>query len=78
MPAVLIVLSLLGIVFFGVRLVAEPGSWATDALGIDACLFLGVRSLTVKRSDRKIGSSPLLHEVLDQATLEEALGRQLT
>lgn len=76
MPPVFIVLSFLGLVFFGVRLVTDPESWAIDALGIAACLFLGARNLTVMRSDRRIASSPLLHEVLDQATLEEALASE--
>jgi len=76
MSAVLMVVSFLGLVFFGTRLVTDPESWATDALGFAACLFLGARGLTVKRSDRKIAASPLLHEVLDQATLEEALASE--
>ena len=77
MPAsVFLLLSLVGLVFFGLRLVSDPEGWQTYVLGIAACIFLGVRNLKVIRTTRKVASSPSVREVDDRATLNEALGRE--
>ena len=76
MPVALILLSLLGTVFFGIRLVTDPAGWPTDVLGVAACLFVGVRNATVIRSNRQITSAPSVREVSDHRTLDEALGSE--
>ena len=68
----LIVLSLLGIAFFGTRLVTEP-TGLTDVLGIAVCLFVCARNAKVIRSNWKITSTASVREVRDPATLDEAL-----
>ena len=76
MPVALILFSLLGIVFFGVRLVTDPASGLADVLGIAVCLYVCVRNATVIRSNRKIASAPSVREVRDLAMLNEALGSE--
>ena len=76
MPAVFLVLSFLGLVFFSVRWLMDPSSWAVNAIGIAACLFLGARHLTTRRSNQRLVSSPVLRDVHDQATLDEAFASE--
>ena len=76
MPVPLILLSLLGVAFFGIRLVTVPAGWPIDVLGIAVCLFVCARNTKIIRSNRKITSTPSVREVRDPATLEEALGSE--
>ena len=76
MPTVFLVLALLGLVFFGVRLVADLGSWVTDAVGVVASVLLGARQVTVLRPARKVAVSPRLREVRDQPTLKKVLASE--
>ena len=73
MPAVFLVLSLLGLVFFGIRLVSDPSGWPTYVLGIAGCLVLGARNLKVIQTNRTIAASTRVHDVHDHVTLDEAL-----
>ena len=74
MPSMIILLSLVGLVFLGIRLATDPGNWTTYGLGVVACLFVLARNAKVIRSNRKIASTPSLHEIRDSATLSEVLG----
>ena len=73
MPVALILLSLLGIAFFGSRLIVDPAGWLAHALGIGVCVFIGARNAKVVRSNRRIALTPTIHDVSDPATLDEAL-----
>jgi len=72
----LVVFSLLGIAFFGTRLVTAPAGWLTDGLGIAVCLVVCARNAKVIRSNRRITSTGSVREVRDRATLNEALGSE--
>jgi len=69
----LVALALVGAVFFTVRLVADPQGWPAAAGGLLACLFLGLRHAAVLRANRRVGVSPALRRITDDAVLEEAL-----
>ena len=72
----LIALSLLGIAFFGTRLVTAPAGWLTDVSGIAVCLFVCTRNAKVILSNRRITSTGSVREVRDPVTLNEALGSE--
>ena len=88
MPAVLVIFSLVGLIFFSVRLATDPGGWPFHALGIAACLFVAARNVNVLRSAQKVAAAtagpvrpataatPMLREIRDTVTLDEALGSQ--
>ena len=76
MRVALILVSLLGIAFFGIRLVTDPAGWPTYALGISAGLFMCARNAKIIRSHRKITSAPSVREVRDPQTLDEALASE--
>ena len=76
MPIVFLVLALLGLVFFAVRLVTDPGSGATDTVGVVASILLGARQATILRSVRTIAAAPRLREVRDASTLKKVLASE--
>ena len=95
MPAVLIIFSLVGLIFFSIRLATDPAGWPFHALGLAACLFVAARNVKVLLSARKVvaattrpvvpmpgitgadtAAPPMLREILDSVTLDEALGSQ--
>jgi len=65
MPVAIILLSLLGVAFFGIRAVANPAGWPADALGIAVCFIVGVHYAKVIRSNRRIASMTTIREVSD-------------
>ena len=73
MPVALILFSLLGIAFFGIRLIVDPAGWPAHALGIGVSVFVGARNAKVVRSNRRIALTPTIRDVSDPATLDEAL-----
>ena len=76
MPGALILLSLLGIVLLGIRVVTDPAGWPTYALGIAVCLFVCARNATAIQSNRKMASASSVREVRDSTMLDEALGSE--
>ena len=73
MPAALILVSAVGVLFFAGRLATDPAGWPTYAAGIAALVFVGARNARVIRSNRALDTMPALHPVEDEATLEAAL-----
>ena len=69
----MIVFSLTGLVFFGIRFVLGPENWPAHALGVSVCLIMFARNAKVSRSSRNVSSAASLRAVLDTATLDEAL-----
>jgi len=76
MPAALILVSVVGLVFFGSQMLTDPAGWATNAVGVAACLFVITRNATVIGSNRKIMSTAGLRDIHDPATLDEALASE--
>jgi bacillithiol system protein YtxJ len=105
MPAVLVIFSLVGLIFFSIRLATDPAGWPFHVLGLAACLFVAARNVKVLLSARKVvaattrpvvpmpgitggtassvrsesadtAAPPMLREILDSVTLDEALGSQ--
>ena len=72
----MIVFSLAGLVFFGIRFVSGPENWPAHALGLTVCLIMFARNAKVIRSSRNASSAASLRAVLDTATLDEALGSE--
>lgn len=72
----MIVFSLAGLVFFGIRFVFEPLNWPVHALGVTVCLVMFARNAKVIRSSRNVSSAASLHPVRDLATLDEAVGSE--
>ena len=72
----MIVFSLAGLVFFGIRFVLEPENWPAHALGVTVCLIMFARNAKVIRSSRNASSAASLHAVRDLATLDEAVGSE--
>ena len=62
-----------GIVFFAIRLAADPANWPTYAFGVAACVFVWIRYAKVIQSNRRVASAPSLHEIQDRAALGDVL-----
>jgi bacillithiol system protein YtxJ len=73
MSAALLVLSVVGVMFFGGKMLANPTDWLPNALGIIGCLVLWTRTSTTRQAPRDMSSIASLHEINDRHTLDEAL-----